>query len=76
MVSKISKPTSEPLDWETVVSHALSLEGAERATDYGKPAVKVNGRAFLSTGREIGSFALHIDAETMQLLVDNNSRTY
>ena len=76
MVRKISTPQSEPLDWESIVTQALSLEGAERATHYGKPAVKVNGRTFLSTGREVGSFALHIDAETKQLLIDHNSRTY
>jgi hypothetical protein len=67
---------ADTLDWEGVVTHALSLEGAEQATHFGRPAVKVNGRAMLSLGREKGSFALHIDMETKQLLIDNDPRTY
>ena len=38
--------------WEEAVAFALSLPDTELSTSYGKPAVKVNGRAFLYTGRE------------------------
>jgi hypothetical protein len=68
--------SSPALDWESVVAHALSLDSTELTTHYRSPAVKVNGRPVLSVGHEEGSFALHIDAETKQLLIDNDPRTY
>jgi hypothetical protein len=70
------KRSSPALDWESVVTHALSFKGTELATHYGRPAVKVNGRAMLSVGRKEGSFALHIDLETKQLLIETNPLTY
>jgi hypothetical protein len=76
MAREVGKGSLDTLSWEGVVARALSLEGTEQSTHYGRPAVKVNGRAILSVGREIGSFALHIDRETKQLLIDKDPRTY
>src|SRR5215469_1804305 len=64
------------LDWEKVVAHALSLEGTETGTHFGKPTVKANGRALISPGREAGSFVLHVDAATKLLLLETDPVTY
>jgi hypothetical protein len=64
------------LDWDQVVAHALSLPDTELSTSYGKPAVKANGRAFLSPGREQGSFCLHIDKDMVEMLKETDPGTY
>ncbi|MGH6951788.1 MAG: MmcQ/YjbR family DNA-binding protein [Vitreimonas sp.] len=65
-----------PANWDEAVGHALSLSGAEMSTSYGKPAVKVNGRAFLAPGREAGSFCLLIDLDTVDMLMATEPDTY
>lgn len=62
--------------WDTAVAFALTLPGAEEASFYGKPAVKVNDRAFLSPGREEGSFCLHLDLDTVAMLMETDPGTY
>ncbi|MGZ8337070.1 MAG: hypothetical protein ACXWU1_10460 [Allosphingosinicella sp.] len=44
--------------WDEVVAFALALPATELATSYGKPAVKLRGKAFVYPGREPGSFCL------------------
>ena len=65
-----------PLTWEKIVDYALSLQGTEAATHFGKPTVKANGRALISPGREAGSFVLHIDPATKLLLLETDPSTY
>jgi len=64
------------LDWDQVTACALALPGTERSTSYGKPAVKANGRAFLFTGREEGSFALALDLDTVEMLKETDPATF
>lgn len=64
------------LDWDSVFAHALSLPGTERASYYGSDTVKANGHPILSPGREAGSFVLHIDAETKEVLLETDPGTY
>ena len=64
------------MTWDEVVAFALGLPGAEMSTRYGKPAVKANGRAFVSPGREDGSFCLHIDRDMVEMLKDTDPDTY
>jgi hypothetical protein len=64
------------LDWDQVLAFALSLPGTELSTSYGKPAAKANGRAFISPGREQGSFCLHIDKDTVEMLKETEPDTY
>ena len=47
-------------------------------THYGGPAIKVasNGRAFLSGSREPGSFALMIDLDTKEVLLETDPATF
>lgn len=64
------------LDWDSVAAFALTLPGAELSTSYGQPAVKVNGRAFVNTGHEPGSFCLQIDMDTVLMLKETEPATY
>jgi len=64
------------LDWDAVVAFALSLDGTEMASSYGKPAVKANGRPMLSPGREAGSFCLHLDRDTIEMLKQTDPATF
>lgn len=64
------------LDWDQVTAYALALPDSEMSTSYGQPAVKANGRAFVSPGREEGSFCLHIDTDTVDMLMETDPDTY
>jgi len=69
---------AEPIDsWEKAVAFALTLPGTELSTSYGKPAVKVNGRAFLYTGHEDEtSFGVAIDLDTVEILKETDPDTF
>ena len=63
--------------WDEAVAFALSLPGTELSTSYGKPAVKVNGRAFLYVGREQEtSFGVGIDLDTVEMLKETDPETF
>jgi hypothetical protein len=63
--------------WDEAVAFALTLPGTELSTSYGKPAVKVNGRAFLYTGREEEtSFGVGIDLDTVEMLKETDPETF
>ena len=64
------------LDYEQVTCFAAHLPGAEHSTHYGAPAVKANGNAFVSPGREDGSFCLLIDRDTVDMLKETDPDTY
>ena len=63
-------------NWEEVIAFALALPGAELSTSYGKPSVKVRGKAFLYPGREEGSFALSIPMAEKELLFETDPDTF
>jgi hypothetical protein len=63
--------------WDEAVAFALSLPNTELSTSYGKPAVKVNGRAFLYTGHEDKtSFGIAIDLDTVEMLKETDPDTF
>ena len=64
--------------WDEAVAHALSLPDTTLSTSYGKPAVKVasNARAFLSPGHEPDSFCLHIDVDTVEMLMETDPDSF
>ncbi len=73
--------TGSPADaldsWDKAVAFALTLPDSERSTSYGKPAVKVNGRAFLFVGREEEtSFAVALDLGSVELLKETDPDTF
>lgn len=64
------------LDWDSIATLALALPEAVLSTSYGKPAVKVNDRAFVVPGREAGSFCLLIDEDIVEMLKETDPDTY
>ena len=70
--------TADRLDkWDKAIAFALSLPGTELSTSYGKPAVKVNGRAFLFVGREAeSSFGAGLDLDSVELLMETDPDSF
>jgi hypothetical protein len=68
----------DPIDsFDKAVAFALTLPGTELSTSYGKPAVKVNGRAFLYTGHEqASSFGVGIDLDSVEILKETDPATF
>ncbi|WP_240653272.1 hypothetical protein [Sphingomonas crocodyli] len=58
------------------MAHALTLPGSEMSTYYGGPAVKANGNAFLTPGREADSFHLMLDLDTVDMLMETDPDTF
>ena len=63
-------------DWDEVVAFALSLPTMELSTSYGKPAVRVRGKAFVYPGRERGSFAVATPPEEKEMLMETDPDTF
>ena len=69
--------TDRPMrNWDEVAAFALTLPGAELSTSYGKPAVRVRGKAFVYPGREAGSFAVATPLEEKEILMDTDPDTF
>lgn len=62
--------------WAEVAAFALSLPDTEPSTSYGKPAVKLRGKAFLFPGREEGSFAVMSPLDEKELLMETEPDTF
>ncbi|MDB5722081.1 MAG: hypothetical protein JWP15_2699 [Alphaproteobacteria bacterium] len=69
---------AEPIrTFEAAIAFALSLSETELSTSYGKPAVKVNGRAFLFPSHEAEtSFGLALDLDTIEMLKETDPDTF
>jgi hypothetical protein len=63
-------------DWKDVLAFALALPDTELSTSYGKPAVKVRGKAFVYPGREAGSFAVASPLGEKQILMETDPDTF
>jgi hypothetical protein len=64
------------LNWEQVVTHALSLPDTALTTYYGGPAVKANDRPVITPSREADSFCLHIDRSRIEILKEVDPDTF
>ncbi|SOB86791.1 hypothetical protein SAMN06297144_1901 [Sphingomonas guangdongensis] len=63
-------------DWAAVEAFALSLPDAATGTSWRQPAVTVGGKAFVSTGREVGSFHVRSTHEEKALLIETDPATF
>ena len=63
-------------DWDEAVAFALTLPGAELSTSYRQPAVKVDGKAFLTTGHEPGSFHVRCPHDEKAVLIETDPDTF
>ena len=62
--------------WDEVARFALTLPDTELSTSYGRPAVKVRGKAFVYPGREKGSFAVATPMGEKELLMETEPDTF
>lgn len=62
--------------WPEVSAFGLSLPGTELSSSYGKPAVKLNGKAFLYPGREKGSFCIASPMDEKEMLMMTDPETF
>jgi hypothetical protein len=68
---------AEPLrSWDEVAALALALPNTEMSTSYGRPAVKVRGKAFVYPGREAGSFCIATPMGEKELLMETDPDTF
>ena len=66
-------------DWDTVVSIATALPGAEVGTTYGQPAIEVGGKLFawLSPSRDAeGALAVRVDLDEKELILASDEDAY
>ena len=63
-------------DWAAVEAFALTLPGAHASTSYRQPAVKVDGKAFVSTGHEPGSFHVRAPHDDKAVLIETDPDTF
>ena len=64
------------MTWEEATAFALTLPGAELASSYGRPAVKVRGKGIMGRGRESGSFGLRATLDEVQILKETDPATF
>lgn len=62
--------------WDEVVAFALSLPETELSSSYGRPAVKLRGKAFVYPGREQGSFAVATPLGEKEMLMETEPDTF
>ena len=68
---------ADPLEsWEDVIAFACSLPQVEMASFYGKLCPKVNGKAFVSPGREVDSFHVMSPHEEKAVLLETDPDTF
>lgn len=63
-------------DWAEVVAFACALPDVEMASHYGSLCPKVNGKAFVSPGREAGSFHVMASQEEKAVLLETDPDTF
>ena len=63
-------------DWDEVAAFALTLPGAQASTSYRQPAIKVDGKAFVTTGHEGGSFHVRSPHDEKAVLLETDPATF
>ncbi len=63
-------------DWDAVKAFALTLPDTALDSFYGIPCPKVNGKAFVSPGREPGSFHVMSPHDEKAVLLETDPNTF
>lgn len=63
-------------DWDEVVAFALTLPDTAMDSFYGTPCPKVNGKAFVSPGREPDSFHVPSTHDEKAILLETDPGTF
>jgi len=64
------------ISWDEVVAIALSLPGAELSRSYGRPALKVRGKAFAATGKADDHFVLMAELDEVDVLMETEPHVF
>jgi hypothetical protein len=73
----VTKARDKPFaTWAEVAAFALTLPDTELSTSYGKPAVKVRGKAFLFPSREADSFGVMSPLGEKELLMETEPESF
>ncbi|WP_425230073.1 MmcQ/YjbR family DNA-binding protein [Sphingomonas sp.] len=62
--------------WDDAAAFALTLPATALSTSYRQPAIKVDGKAFVSTGREPGSFHVRSPHDEKAVLMETDPATF
>ncbi len=62
--------------WDEAAAFALTLPHTQLSTSYGRPAVKVDGKTFISTGREPDSFHVRTPHDDKAVLLETDPDTF
>ena len=62
--------------WEEAVAFACSLPAVIMEKLWGSPSPKINGKGFMSLGREAGSFALMVTKPEKEILFETDPETF
>ena len=62
--------------WDEVATFALTLPGTELSTSYRQPAIKVEGKMFVSTGHEADSYHVRSAREDKAVLIETDPDTF
>lgn len=63
-------------DWDDAVATACALPGVAMESYYGTPCPKLNGKAILAPGREVGSFCLMMSNAEKAVLLETDPDTF
>jgi hypothetical protein len=63
-------------NWTEACAFACSLPEVDLAPWWGTPCPKINGKGFMSPGREQGSFALMVQTAEKELLLETDPETF
>lgn len=63
-------------DWHDVAAYAVALADSEAGTSYGAPAVKLNGRSFVTRSREPDGFHVMSPHDEKAILLETDPDTF
>jgi hypothetical protein len=64
------------MDWNEVAAAGLSFPGVELGTSYGRPALKVRGRAIAVAGRTDDHVVLMVSGDEVEILIETDPRAF
>jgi hypothetical protein len=64
------------MHWADVVTMGALLPGVETGTSYGRPALKVRGKAIAVAGKEPDHFVLMIELDELDVLTETQPQVF
>jgi hypothetical protein len=64
------------MNWSDVVAMGTLLPGVETGTSYGRPALKVRGKAIAAAGKEPDHFVLMVALEELEVLIETEPQAF